>query len=55
MFEQNQNQLELDAINLLYVTLTRAEKRTFYNWDYQINSKTNELIIDSYTGLLANF
>ena len=55
MFEHNQNQLELDAINLLYVTLTRAEKELFIIGDYQINSKTNELIIDSYTGLLANF
>ena len=55
MFEHNQNQLELDAINLLYVTLTRAEKELFIIGDYQINSKTNELMIDSYTGLLANF
>lgn len=55
MFEHNQNQLELDAINLLYVTLTRAEKELFIIGDYQINSKTNELITDSYTGLLANF
>ena len=55
MFEHNQHQLELDAINLLYVTLTRAEKELYIIGDYQINSKTNEFKIDSYTGLFANF
>ena len=43
MFQHNQHQLELDAINLLYVTLTRAEKELFIIGDYQMNPKTNEL------------
>ena len=49
MYQRNQNQLELDAINLLYVTLTRAEKELYIIGDYQVDSKTNEIIIDSYT------
>lgn len=55
MFDHNQNQLELDAINLLYVTLTRAEKELYVIGDYTVTEKKDDLKIDSYTGLLIHY
>lgn len=55
MFTKNNHQLELDAINLLYVTLTRAEKELYVIGSYDTKPKSEEAKTDHYTGLLFNY
>ena len=55
IYEDEQQKLELDAFNVLYVALTRAVKNLFIISKKEIDSKSKKPKTDYYSGLFINY
>ncbi len=55
LYEDEQQKLELDAFNVLYVALTRAEKNLFIISKKELDSKTKKPKDKYYSGLFINY
>lgn len=55
LYDEEQEKLELDALNVLYVALTRAVKNLFVITKKELDSKTQGPKKDYYSGLFINY
>lgn len=55
LYNDEQEKLELDAFNVLYVALTRAVKNLFIISKKEVDSKTKNPKLDYYSGLFINY